>query len=489
MAAWALRFCVTFLMLPLLWGTILWGVRPAAAAAERRVALVIGNAAYRHAAPLTTPVSDIADLAAVLRSVGFEVLEGHDLDKRAMEQLIRKFSDTLEGAAVGVFYYAGHGLQVQGQNYLVPVDAQLDTATSLDFEMVRLDLVQRTMERETALNLIFLDACRDNPMARNLARSLGTRSTAVGQGLAAVESGQGTLISFSTQPGNIAQDGKGRNSPYAAALIKHIATPGDDISATLINVRNEVMQATGRQQVPWEHSALTSRFYFVPPAPGAAPPSGPPLSGATGDQQIELMFWEQVRTSNDPALLQSYLDRYPSGAFSGLARILIDRAKKGPSPQVAAATPAPPPSRAPEPPAAAPTPSGPDEEALARNLQRELARVGCYSGSQDGNWGSGSRAALEQFAKHTHTALPAERPTPAALDAVSERKVRVCPLDCDDDEVERDGKCVARPRAKSRRAERRPPRRPEARRAEQAPGKKATRFCFGAKPSEIRVCD
>ena len=195
MAAWALRFCVTFLMLPLLWGAILWGARPAAAAAERRVALVIGNAAYRHGASRTAPVSDIADLAAVLRSVGFEVLEGHDLDKRAMEQLIRKFSDTLEGAAVGVFYYAGHGLQVQGQNYLVPVDAQLDTATSLDFEMVRLDLVQRTMERETALNLIFLDACRDNPMARNLARSLGTRSTAVGQGLAAVESGQGTLIS------------------------------------------------------------------------------------------------------------------------------------------------------------------------------------------------------------------------------------------------------------------------------------------------------
>jgi len=147
-------------------------------------------------------------------------------------------------------------MQVGGSNYLVPVDAELANTAALDFEMVRLDLVQRTMERETATNVLFLDACRDNPLARNLARAMGTRSTDIGRGLAAAESGVGTLISFSTQPGNVALDGSGRNSPYAAALVKGLAAPGEDLSAMLIGVRNEVMAATHNRQVPWEHSAL-----------------------------------------------------------------------------------------------------------------------------------------------------------------------------------------------------------------------------------------
>jgi uncharacterized caspase-like protein len=117
-----------------------------------------------------------------------------------------------------LFFYAGHGLQVSGANYLVPVDARLEDASGLDFELVRLDLVQRTMEREVATNIIFLDACRDKPLARNLARALGTRSVEIGRGLAPTQGGAGTLISFSTQPGNVALDGTGRNSPFAAAL-------------------------------------------------------------------------------------------------------------------------------------------------------------------------------------------------------------------------------------------------------------------------------
>src|SRR5262245_58164582 len=170
-------------------------------------------------------------------------------------------------------------MQVGGSNYLVPVDAELANTAALDFEMVRLDLVQRTMERETATNVLFLDACRDNPLARNLARAMGTRSTDIGRGLAAAESGVGTLISFSTQPGNVALDGSGRNSPYAAALVKGLAAPGEDLSAMLIGVRNEVMAATHNRQVPWEHSALRARLYLTPP--GAAADSTPP-SGAQG---------------------------------------------------------------------------------------------------------------------------------------------------------------------------------------------------------------
>ncbi len=145
---------------------------------------------------------------------------------------------------------------------MMPIDAELSTSGALDFEMVRMDLVHRVMERETPSNIIFIDACRNNPLARNLARALGTRSIEVGRGLASVESGRGTLISFSTQPGNVALDGTGRNSPFAKALLKHMHAPGEDLSGILIRVRNDVMTDTAGKQVPWEHSALTSRIFF-----------------------------------------------------------------------------------------------------------------------------------------------------------------------------------------------------------------------------------
>ena len=153
------------------------------------------------------------------RTKDFKTIEGFDLDKQAFERKVRDFSTALAHADVSLFFYAGHGLQVAGQNYLVPIDAKAETADALDWEMVRLDLVQRTMERGTSTNIIFLDACRNNPLARNLARAMGTRSAEISRGLAAVESGVGTLISFSTQPGNVAVDGSGRNSPFAARLL------------------------------------------------------------------------------------------------------------------------------------------------------------------------------------------------------------------------------------------------------------------------------
>ena len=155
-------------------------------------------------------------MAAALQALGFEVIKGVDLKKSDMERSIRDFATALVGAEMGLFFYAGHGLQVSGVNYLVPTDAVLTTASALDFEMVRLDLVQRTMETETQTNVIMLDACRDNPLSRNLARALGTRSASIGRGLGQFEAGVGTLISFSTQPGNVALDGTGRNSPTRA---------------------------------------------------------------------------------------------------------------------------------------------------------------------------------------------------------------------------------------------------------------------------------
>lgn len=279
--------------------------------AQKRVALVIGNSEYKHTPRLANPKNDAADMTAVLKKLQFSVIEGRDLDKAAMDRTIRDFAEALTGTQVGLFFYAGHGLQVGGQNYLVPIDAKLTMASAIDFEMVRLDLVHRTMEREATTNILIMDACRDNPLARNLARALGTRSTQIGRGLALVESGEGTLISFSTQPGNVALDGTGRNSPFAAAFLKHIETPGDDLPTILINVRNDVMQATGRRQVPWEHSAMTAKFYFIPPRP-------------TG-QQIELQFWMSVKDSTNPAVLGTYLQRYPAGEYASIARALVEQ--------------------------------------------------------------------------------------------------------------------------------------------------------------------
>jgi uncharacterized caspase-like protein len=224
-----------------------------AAQAERRVALVIGNSAYRHAPALANPRNDAEDFATALQALGVEVIKGIDLDKPAMDLEIRKFSSALSGADVGIFFYAGHGLQVSGNNYLVPIDAELSTTAALEFEMVRLDLVQRIMEVEVKTNILFLDACRDNPLSRNLSRALGTRSASIGKGLATAESGVGTLISFSTQPGNVALDGKGRNSPYTGPLVRRIGKPGEDVLSVLTDVRNDVLASTGDKQVPWKN--------------------------------------------------------------------------------------------------------------------------------------------------------------------------------------------------------------------------------------------
>ena len=230
--------------------------------AQERVALVIGNSAYQHAPRLTNPQNDAADMMAVLKKLSFRIIDGFDLDKNQFDKKIREFAGSLKGAKVGLFFYAGHGLQVGGKNYLVPVDAQVESEAALDFELVQLDLVLRSMEREAATNILLVDACRNNPLARNLSRAMGTRSVAIGRGLAATEGGIGTLISFSTQPGNVALDGVKRNSPYAGAFIRHVGSSADDLNAILIAVRNDVIKETERAQVPWEHSALTGRFYF-----------------------------------------------------------------------------------------------------------------------------------------------------------------------------------------------------------------------------------
>ncbi len=296
---------------------------PSPAAAHRRVALVVGNSTYQYTRKLENPKNDATDMGAALRKLGFHVIEGFDLDKAAFDRKIRDFAASLKGAEVAVFFFAGHGLQVSGHNYLVPMDAQLTTASALDFEMVRLDLVHRTMEREAQTSILFFDACRDNPLSRNLARAMGTRSAEIGRGLAAVESGVGTLISFSTQPGNVALDGAGRNSPFSGALVRQLGASNDDLSAVLIAVRNDVMKETDRKQVPWEHSALTRRFYFNPAAQAPIPTPGTHLRLSEAGEA-----WSATKDTTNIAVLGAFVTRYGDTFYAELARARIQELKK-----------------------------------------------------------------------------------------------------------------------------------------------------------------
>ncbi|MEI9408127.1 caspase domain-containing protein [Mesorhizobium salmacidum] len=255
------------------------------------MALVIGNGTYAEAGTLANPVNDALDIADKLRSTGFEVIEGNDLGKRALERSIGEFSDTLEGAGVGLFYYAGHGLQVEGRNHIVPVDARLDMPVKLQLEAVPIDEVLDIMEQQTKVSLVFLDACRNNPFSRSLSRTASTRSAAALAGLAQFDSTCGSFIAFSTAPGAVAMDGSGRNSPFAQALLRHIAEPGQSINDMMIAVRRDVVSQTRDAQRPWEQGSLLERFEFVPgegpeKTPAPATPPAPSTQVATLERSV-----------------------------------------------------------------------------------------------------------------------------------------------------------------------------------------------------------
>ena len=296
-------------------------VPPASGQSPSKVALVVGNAAYEHAPPLANPRNDAEDMAALLRRLGFQVTAGLDLTDAAMEDRVRAFSRQARAAKVALFFYAGHGMQVDGVNYLVPVDAQLADEADLPFETVALDLVLKRMGGGT--NLVFLDACRDNPFARGWAGA--GRSTAVGRGLTRVgeAGGSGMFIAFATDPDRIAADGEGRNSPFTAALKRHIETPGLEINGLLTEVRRTVLASTGNVQRPWSNSSLSDRFYFVPGGPSpAAKPAAPALAGDAPDPATEA--WLQIRETANVQLLERYLADYPSSGYRMAAEARLD---------------------------------------------------------------------------------------------------------------------------------------------------------------------
>ena len=262
------------------------------------MALVIGNSAYENVPRLTNPSNDASDVAAKLKALGFEVVEGIDLGKRDMEKRIRTFAAALSGADVGLFYYAGHGLQVDQRNFLAPIDAQLKSESDLDFEAVQLDLVLKNMVRNASTSIVFLDACRDNPLAANLAQ-VG-RSLDVGRGLARVEAAASMMIVYATEPGKVALDGTGRNSPFTGALLRHIDTEGASISDVMIAVRNDVLSETSGKQRPFESASLTGQFFFKPKPQATAD------KASSGSDEISVLREQIAKLQEDQgALLKS----------------------------------------------------------------------------------------------------------------------------------------------------------------------------------------
>jgi len=292
--------------------------------AEKRVALVLGNSAYRNVAPLANPVNDSARIASTLKDAGFDVVDSRrDLPAAETRRALRDFADRARDADIAVVYYAGHGIEVDGGNYLIPVDARLERDTDIYDEGLSLDRILIAIEPAKKLRLVILDACRDNPFARTMKRTVASR--AIGQGLAKVEpTSPNVLIAYSAKAGSTAADGDGQNSPFTAALSHHLTKPGLDVRRAFGFVRDEVLKTTGNRQEPFVYGSLGGEDVpLVParPAPAAAAPATPALSAqaeARRDYELALQI-------GNKSALNAFLAQYPDGFYASLAKLQLDK--------------------------------------------------------------------------------------------------------------------------------------------------------------------
>lgn len=294
----------------------------ASPAAAKRIALVIGNSSYVHAPSLRNPRNDAAALIGKLRGMGFEVIDGLDLDKVTFGEKLKEFGERSASAEVALFYYAGHGIQVDGQNYLVPVEAQVRSEFEVGIELYSLNTVLRQMERGSRTNIVFLDACRDNPFKDQMASS--TRSAvSLGKGLGEVRAARSTYIAFATEPDKVAMDGTGQNSPFTDALLKHIDTPGASIQDMMIRVRRDVSDATNGLQTPWDSSSLMDSFSFVPAAVVAPVANVPnvPLTKRAPQRDTVREDFDLAMSIGSCGALNAFVQTHPdAGMLTTLAR-------------------------------------------------------------------------------------------------------------------------------------------------------------------------
>ncbi|MCK5684427.1 caspase family protein, partial [bacterium] len=288
--------------------------------ATTRTALVIGNGAYK-SAPLKNPVNDAEDMANVLTESGFKVTLKINASQREMETAVRIFGKVLRKGGIGLFYYAGHGLQLNGINYLIPVDAQIETESDVKYETIDAGRILGKMEDAgNNMNIIILDACRNNPFARSF-RTLD-------KGLAKMDAPTGSLIAYATAPGRLASDGDGRNGVYTKHLIRNIRNPDLKIEELFKNVRMAVVENTSKKQVPWESSSLMGTFYFKSRQPGQNNRKQTINEKRSTESSYEIVFWESIKNSTDAESFKVYLQQFPSGVFAGLAELRIKQFAK-----------------------------------------------------------------------------------------------------------------------------------------------------------------
>ncbi|WP_345773820.1 caspase family protein [Azospirillum endophyticum] len=299
-----------------------WVAGPGEAVAERRVALVLGNSTYQFAPRLPNPTNDAKAMAESLRAAGFELIGGApqlDLDRAGTERAIRSFGTKLAGADVGLFFYAGHGMQARGTNFLLPVSANLEKEADVRYELIDVAMVLDEMaQAESRLNIVILDACRNNPFG-------GRGLRAVSPGLAQMQAPAGTIIAYATQPGAVAADGAGSNSPYTEALSKALLKPGETVFDVFNDVGIAVKRNTGGVQQPWvSASPIEGRFYFLGPTTVVTAPAadtGNKASAAPADK--EALFWDSIKGSSNRGLFEAYLKQFPQGIFAPIAEARV----------------------------------------------------------------------------------------------------------------------------------------------------------------------
>jgi formylglycine-generating enzyme required for sulfatase activity len=286
-----------------------------ATAAEKRVALVIGNGAYRNAPQLPNPKNDAEDIAAAFRRSGFETILGIDLSKADMDDAMIAFARSARTADVAIFYYSGHAMQFAGINYLMPVDAKLSDEADLR-RMARVDDIVSDIQQAKNLRILVLDSCRDNPLAEELKRSIGTRGVSVQRGLAKIDSPQGMIVAYSTQAGRTAEDGSSRNSPYTAAFLRHIEAP-EEIGTVFRRISADVYEATQRTQLPEMSLSLIGEFYLRGQPRASLPSPTDPCATAE-------VHWKSAETIGTRAAFEDHLTRFGNCPFASLAKQRIE---------------------------------------------------------------------------------------------------------------------------------------------------------------------
>ena len=400
---------------------VLLSVLITTATAGERVALVIGNAQYAHAPKLNNPLNDARDIGAAFDRMGFTVTRVENADRTAMWRSLREFSRAAAASDTAVVFYAGHGIEVDQRNFLVPVDARLASDWDVEREAVPLDLLMRAVESAKRLRVVILDACRDNPFSESMQRAGTTRS--FGRGLAPVEPSGGTLVAYAAKGGTPAADGEGLNSPYSAALLRYLEEPGLDVGKMFRKVHDAVLASTGGVQEPFVYGALSGEDTYLGPPPGvisAATSAGAPAAGESPSDDatngrleaerlaVERTFWESIKNSDNPADFLAYKETFPGGTYEALADNRLNRLSGSPesSGGQVAAIPATPEQATP--PASSAEPSSvPAVEAAElalglkrpeqRRIQSGLASLGFDPGPEDGMFGKQTRAAIRQM--------------------------------------------------------------------------------------------